>query len=170
MVIVVLGVIAAVAIPRFFDSREEAAEATFGQVRGSFATGVSLVRAKSAILKQGDTFPDVLVAGNCVDVQPVSGFPSVDQSPGTCSAVGARGDAAGDAEAGLGALLLAWIGIPAAHAIPPPPGPGPGLTLPELLTSLDISDWTWTTSGSTGTLTSPHGLSFSYNHDTGTIN
>ncbi|MBU3020637.1 Tfp pilus assembly protein FimT/FimU [Aestuariibacter sp. A3R04] len=46
IVIVLLGLLAAVAIPRFLDVTEDAEDATVEGVAGGFATGVGLVRAQ----------------------------------------------------------------------------------------------------------------------------
>lgn len=46
IVVVLLGLLAAVAIPRFLDVTEEAEDATVEGVAGGFATGVGLVRAQ----------------------------------------------------------------------------------------------------------------------------
>ena len=46
IVVVLLGLLAAVAIPRFLDVTEQAEDATIEAVSGGFATGVGLVRAE----------------------------------------------------------------------------------------------------------------------------
>ena len=46
IVVVLLGLLAAVAIPRFLDVTEQAEDATIEGVSGGFATGVGLVRAE----------------------------------------------------------------------------------------------------------------------------
>ncbi|MFB6261341.1 MAG: prepilin-type N-terminal cleavage/methylation domain-containing protein, partial [Thiohalorhabdaceae bacterium] len=47
VVIVILGILAAVALPRFVDLTEDAEEASFDGVKGSFSAGVSLAHSKA---------------------------------------------------------------------------------------------------------------------------
>ena len=46
IVIVILGILAATALPRFIDVTEEAKKASVEGVAGNFATGILLVRAQ----------------------------------------------------------------------------------------------------------------------------
>ena len=56
IVIVVLGILAVTALPRYLDVTEEAKNASVEGVAGGFATGVLLVRGKNTILYDGNRF------------------------------------------------------------------------------------------------------------------
>ncbi len=96
MVIVILGILAAVAIPRFTDFAEDAKNRTFQATQGNFATAVSIVHMKAQVEQvigtattlnlDADGTPDVYV--NAL------GYP-VDAPSG----VGSRANGANSAEA-----------------------------------------------------------------------
>lgn len=81
IVVVLLGLLAAVAIPRFLDMTEEAEDATVEGVAGGFATGVGLVRAQweldarpSGNLAANQTF--VTLDGIQVGIDGDTGYPT----------------------------------------------------------------------------------------------
>jgi len=174
-VIVLVAIIASVALPRFVDLSDAAAESVLQEVRGRFQSAVTLVHGKALIHRQGGSFPDVSLGGDCIQIDPDSGFPVADQSSGSCNAVALL-----DWNLYHQALFIAslkpastsgWSLLPKAHAISPPPPPPPAASnLPELLLGLDPDEWAWEPSGTTGTLTSPEGLSLVYDQTTGQIN
>lgn len=175
-VIVLVAILASVALPRFVDLSDAAAESALAEVQGRFQSAVTLVHGKALIHRQGGTFPDVSVGGTCIQIDPNSGFPVADQSSGNCNAVAALDWDLYYSEFLAASLQPAstagWALLPKAHAFspPPPPPPPPAANLPELLLGLDPNEWTWETSGTTGTLTSPEGLSLVYDQTTGQIN
>jgi prepilin-type N-terminal cleavage/methylation domain-containing protein len=80
VVIVILGILAAVALPRFVDLTEEAETAAFDGVKGSFGAAVSLVHSKA--LAKGKSGGDYTwmsplnVQGNDVAIN-ASGWPAI---------------------------------------------------------------------------------------------
>jgi len=172
-VIVLVAIVASVAIPRFVDLESAAAESVLREVRARFKTAVNLVHGKSLIHREDDAFPDVSVGGDCIQVDPNSGFPVADQTSGSCDAVAALNFERYYRQLVVVPLKSAppsgWGLLPRAHAIAPPPPPPPESTLPELLLNLDPNEWNWKVSGTTGTLTSPEGLSLVYDQTTGQI-
>lgn len=76
VVIVILGILAAVALPRFTDLTEEANSAAFDGVKGSIQGGVALAHAKW--LAQGQS-GDVNMSGVVVGMNN-SGWPATDGS------------------------------------------------------------------------------------------
>ena len=174
---VLVAIVASVAVPRFVDLSDAAAESALQGVRGQFKSAVTLVHSKSLIHRQGGAFPDVSVGGNCIQVDPNSGFPVADQSSGSCNAVAALDWDLYHQEFFIMSLGLVsasgWRFLPRAHAIsfpPPPPPPPASANLPKLLLGLDPNEWSWEASGTPGTLTSPEGLSLVYDQTTGQIN
>ncbi|MEF8794750.1 pilus assembly FimT family protein [Thiohalorhabdus sp.] len=76
VVIVILGILAAVALPRFVDLTEDAEEAAFDGVKGSFSAAVSLAHSKAlAQGKSGGNYTDVTMSGNTVSIDGTSGWP-----------------------------------------------------------------------------------------------
>jgi MSHA pilin protein MshB len=87
LVIVILGVLAAVALPRFVDLREEAHTGATQGISGAFTEGIQLLHAKW--IAQGGGSP-VSVEGGTVDVNP-GGWPAdgatLPMTQATCSDV-----------------------------------------------------------------------------------
>jgi len=170
MVIVILGLLAAAALPRFSDLRQQAQVASFDGVKAGFKTGIAIAHAKSiAQGKDASGFRDVLLDGTCINIDPVSGFPTVNQTPGSCAATAFLKNDGLDwlrrlAQGGNRGHWFSVLGVSRAVAMMPPPP-----TLPELLIQLDITGWTWAESPPTGTLTAPGGQSFVYNQNNGSV-
>jgi prepilin-type N-terminal cleavage/methylation domain-containing protein len=59
MVIVLLGIIAAIAIPKYIDLRTEAADATAGGIVGAIVSSASIGYADLVTHNTGSTFPDM---------------------------------------------------------------------------------------------------------------
>ena len=59
MVIVLLGIIAAIAIPKYIDLREEAANATASGIVGAIVSSASIGYADLVTRQAGTTFPDI---------------------------------------------------------------------------------------------------------------
>lgn len=81
IVVVLLGLLAAVAIPRFLDVTERAEDATVEGVAGGFATGVGLVRAQWELEarpadNQGANLTFVTLDGIRVGVDRDTGYPT----------------------------------------------------------------------------------------------
>ena len=81
IVVVLLGLLAAVAIPRFLDVTEQAEDATIEGVSGGFATGVGLVRAEWELEarprdNQGTNLSFVTIDGIIVGVDRNTGYPT----------------------------------------------------------------------------------------------
>ncbi len=81
IVVVVLGLLAATALPRLLDFTEEAEDATVEGVAGGFATGVGLVRAQWEIEgrpdeNQGVNSTFVTIEGIQIGVDKDTGYPS----------------------------------------------------------------------------------------------
>lgn len=183
--IVLLGILAVTALPRFASLGEEAGEATFEGVKANFKTGVALVHSTAIVKRYKGTggYPDVSLEGQCIQVDSTSGFPLVDQTTGTCNPVVMTLPVHKLDETltqRLYALILPELNAPpvffeqafAGGAVPPPPPPPPpgSAELPSLLMDADFSDWVWSKSPPTATMQSPEGLSFSYNQNTGAVN
>lgn len=182
---VLLGILAATALPRFASLGEEAGEATFDAVKANFKTGVALVHSTSIVKQYKGTggFPDVSLEGQCIMVDNSSGFPLVDQTSGTCSAVVMTlpFDKLDEAlptrmYAAIKTILdtppyLFQQAVAAGFPPPPPPPPPPGsVELPSLLMDGDFSEWVWNKTPPSATLQSPEGLSFTYNQTSGAVN
>lgn len=80
VVIVILGILAAVAVPKFIDIQEEAKESAVNGARGAVASAMALAHAKSLI--EGD---DQTAAGTTVTMDGVSitmdyGYPTADDA------------------------------------------------------------------------------------------
>lgn len=81
IVVVLLGLLAAVAIPRFLDVTERAEDATVEGVAGGFATGVGLVRAQWELearpqSNNGVNLTSVTLDGITVGVDQNTGYPT----------------------------------------------------------------------------------------------
>lgn len=72
VVIVILGILAAVAVPKFMDMQGEAKKGVLEGIRGSFKSAVTMAHAKS--LLAGNPSAAVTVEGN--DVEMVNGYPA----------------------------------------------------------------------------------------------
>lgn len=183
--IVLLGILAVTALPRFASLGEEAGEATFEAVKANFKTGLALVHSTSIVKKSRGTggFPDVLLEGQCIQVDSNSGFPLVDQTTGTCDAVVMTlpvHQLEDTVPKRMYALFRHRLDVPpmlfeqavAGGAVPPPPPPPPpgAVELPSLLMDADFSQWVWSKSPPTATLQSPQGLSFTYSQASGAVN
>ena len=84
MMIVILGVLAATALPRFINLRGDANEATIRAMGGALLSGANLIYAKSAILGvQGQVKTNIDINGDGVnDVEVEYGYPSAHRSNG----------------------------------------------------------------------------------------
>lgn len=183
--LVLIGILAVTALPRFADLGDAADEATFDTIRTNFKTGIMLVHSTSLIKKQKGSagYPDILLEGQCIRVDSTSGYPLVEQTSGTCTPV-VWTIPLNRLEDGLGKRMYAYIRKAAetpplifdqafAVAPPPPPPPPPPLgstELPGLLMDGDFVDWIWTKIPPSATLEDPNGNSFSYNQITGIVN
>jgi MSHA pilin protein MshB len=81
IVVVILGLLAATAIPRFLNVTEDAEDATVEGVSGGFATGVGLVRAQWEIdgrpsFNQAATQTFVTIEGLLIGVDSDTGYPT----------------------------------------------------------------------------------------------
>jgi len=176
LVIVILGVLAATAFPKFADLSVEAQQSSFDTIMVGFRTSVKVVHMKSLINKTTAGYPDVLLEGNCIVVDSLTGYPAINQS-GACTPVAfisKRPVIFFEKQAPILAqqsININWSGlfISTVNAMPPPPPPISS-ELPSLLLDTDFTGWIWTQSSSTGVLASPEGLSFTYNQTTGLVN
>ena len=64
MVIVLLGIIAAIAIPKYIDLRVEAADATASGIVGAIVSSASIGYADLVTHNSGTTFPDITSLNN----------------------------------------------------------------------------------------------------------
>ncbi|MGQ8366067.1 pilus assembly FimT family protein [Glaciecola sp. 1036] len=81
IVVVILGLLAATAIPRFLNVTEEAEDATVEGVSGGFATGVGLVRAQWEIearpqFNESDSKTYVTIEGIPIGIDGDTGYPT----------------------------------------------------------------------------------------------
>jgi MSHA pilin protein MshA len=92
MVIVILGVLAATALPRFISMRADANEATIRAMGGAMLSGANLIYAKSAILGvQGQSLTNIDINGDGVnDVEVEYGYPSAHRSNGIPKVMGSN--------------------------------------------------------------------------------
>ena len=90
MVIVILGVLAATALPRFVNLRGDANEATIRAMGGAILSSANIIYAKSAILGvQGQALTNIDINGDGVnDVEVEYGYPSAHRSNGIAKAMG----------------------------------------------------------------------------------
>jgi MSHA pilin protein MshA len=84
MVIVILGVLAATALPRFINLRGDANEATIRAMGGAILSGANLIYAKSVILGvQGQAITNIDINGDgVIDVVVEYGYPSAHRTNG----------------------------------------------------------------------------------------
>jgi len=178
MVIVILGILAATALPKFTDLSSEANQSAFDTVKAGFVTSANVVHMKSLINQNATGFPDVSLEGRCIIVNRSSGYPAINQS-GACTPVAFIPKRPplffNQTEPSLLQLIastdFSGMFISSAHAAPPSPTPPPLISeLPGLLVDFDFTGWVWNKTATTGTLTSPEGLTFTYNQTTGKIN
>ncbi len=80
VVIALLGLLAAVALPKFADMTTEARTAAFEGVKGGFASSVQIVHAKWLAQGGGST---VAVSGATIEVNSTTGWPTVDTTNAT---------------------------------------------------------------------------------------
>lgn len=78
MVIVILGVLAAVALPRYLNLREEARIATVQGAAAQVTAAANLIRAKWAVSGGVGVSSVTLTNGQAVTVDSATGFPTVD--------------------------------------------------------------------------------------------
>jgi len=179
MTIVILGILAAVAIPKFANLNDNAHTAVMAKIRTNFEVAVNLARSKSIVNKTATGYPDILMEGSCIQIDSTSGYPLIDQTTGTCVAVASLMPET-DTLQSMALINPLNFSITIAdifmsttvHAAPPPPPPPQSLTgeLPSLLLGNDFTSWSWTRNSPTATMTSPEGLSFTYNQNTGEVN
>ena len=110
MVIVILGVLAATALPRFVSLRGGANETTIRAMGGAMLTGANLVYAKSAILGvQSRPLTNIDTNGDGVnDVEVEFGYPSAHRSNGISNVMGA-GFASGWTWSANAANTVFWL-------------------------------------------------------------
>jgi len=179
MVIVILGILAAIALPKYADLSADAEAGVFESIRARFKTSISIVRSKSMVHKTAAGYPDVSVEGTCIQVDSATGYPLVDQTVGVCTPVAIF---VPDIHSQFSELyvtsqfahisFLVGLMMPVVIAAPPPPPPADAILseLPSLLLNSDFTGWVWNKAGVQGVLTSPEGLSFVYNQSTGIVN
>ncbi len=80
VVIALLGLLAAVALPKFADMTTEARVAAFEGVKGGFTSGVQIVHAKWLAAGGGST---VAVDGATIEVNATTGWPTIDTTNAT---------------------------------------------------------------------------------------
>lgn len=182
MVIVILGILAAFALPKFADLSEDANDAVFISIKARFKTAINIVRSKSIANKTAAGYPDVSIEGTCIQVDSGSGFPLVDQTVGVCVPVASFSpdrqleflELIASSEF-IDLSLFTNLLMPVVLAAPPPPPPPPPPTaiaseLPSLLLNSDLTGWVWNKAAPQAVLTSPEGTSFVYNQNTGVVN
>ena len=77
MVIVLLGIIAAIAIPKYIDLRTEAADATAGGIVGAIVSSASIGYADMVTHGTSSTFPDFTnIHGTYLQAQNITLYPS----------------------------------------------------------------------------------------------
>jgi MSHA pilin protein MshA len=110
MVMVVLGVLAATALPKFINLRADANEATIRTMGGAMLSSANLVYAKSAILGvQGQALTNIDINGDGVnDVEVEYGYPSAHRNNGIAKVM--DGDfASGWTWSANGANTIFWL-------------------------------------------------------------
>lgn len=179
MTIVILAILAAIALPKFADLSGDAHTAVMEKIRTNFETAIHLARSKSIVNKTAAGYPDIMMEGSCIQIDSTSGYPLIDQTTGVCAAVAAI---IPESDKLISEFSLAQFYTTlrltdlfmstTLHAAPPPPPPPVPLTgeLPSLLLGNDFTSWLWTKASPTATMTSPQGLSFTYNQSTGAVN
>lgn len=90
MVVAILGILAATALPRFVDLRQNANEATIRAMGGAMLSAANLVFAKSAIHGvQGQAKTNIDINGDGLnDVEVEYGYPSAHRSNGISKVMG----------------------------------------------------------------------------------
>jgi len=78
MVIVILGILAAIALPKYFDLQKDARIASLNAARGSLASTAAMAHAK--FLVSAKPFPSTVVEGATITYQTptISGYPAAD--------------------------------------------------------------------------------------------
>jgi MSHA pilin protein MshA len=89
-VIVILGVLAAISLPRYVNLRTDANEVTIRAMGGAILSSANLVYSKSAILGvQGQALTNIDINGDGVnDVEVEYGYPSAHRSNGIAKVMG----------------------------------------------------------------------------------
>ena len=175
-VIALLGILSAVALPRFVNMRDDASLARFEAVRGSFSTSVTSVHAvvMARGKDSGGTYPVFeLEGGDIVNINNTTGYPNVFQPNANCStAMNAPAWLESLAIASRNSVLL-LLGVNRVHAADSVPvgSADPRCALPELLLQGDYGLWTWDWNAVNGTavFTDPEGNSFTYSQLTGEV-
>jgi len=182
MTVVLLGVLAVTALPRFADLSDEADQAVFEAVRANFKIGVNLVHSVTLVKRKNlSSFPDISLEGQCIQVDSATGYPLVDQTSGTCTPVAMLDDynyqilppsKFDQSVEQLLAFMATPMLIAPAYAAPAPPAPPPpGIAeLPSLLMDNEFEGWVWDKATSTATLIAPNSAFLSYNQTTGAVN
>jgi MSHA pilin protein MshA len=90
VVIVILGILAATALPRFINLRQDANEATLRAMGGAMLSAGNLIYSKSTILGvQGQALTNIDITGDGVnDVEVEYGYPSAHRSNGIPKVMG----------------------------------------------------------------------------------
>lgn len=175
-VIVLVGILSAVAVPRFVDLSDDARDAVFDAVRGNFTSTVNQIRAFAIIERQrtGSLPATVAIQGANVTMHATSGWPRLNQPAANCAAMTYM-------ESMSDELLIAFrrapryffsalLGVSNAYAGKGGGGGGNPCTLLELiLRDDDLGNWTQSVAGNVVTYSSPELRSFSYNQLTGEI-
>lgn len=178
MTIVILGILSAVALPKFADLSGDANTAVMDKIKANFETAIHLARLESIVNKTAAGYPDVMLEGSCIQIDSTSGYPLIDQTTAACVAVASIVPESENLISTTSiAKLIDSVSIAdmffssTVHAAPPSTTAVP-LTgeLPSLLLGSDFNNWLWTKNSPTATMTSPEGLSFTYNQNTGVVN
>ncbi len=74
IVVIILGLLAAAAVPRFVDVRDDAEDASVEGIAGGYASAVSLVRAQWEL--EGGNSGGIVYSGNGFGVDPDTGYPT----------------------------------------------------------------------------------------------
>jgi MSHA pilin protein MshA len=86
IVIVILGILAATAAPKFIDLQDDAKEAALEAVHGSMESVISLVNAKAIIAGQDGAIGKVTIDGDTYAL--INGFPTGAEISGTANTDG----------------------------------------------------------------------------------
>lgn len=177
-VIALLGILSAVALPRFMNITETAEQARFDAVKGSFATAAKMVHDLSVSRGSRGSYPNITLDGGLVVVDPNTGWPNVFQANTNCADVASI-------PGNLSEQLLVWAQLPARFMLEgllgirpawaagsvPVGENNPLCGLPELLLEGNYGDWSWDWNAvsRSADFIDPQGRSFTYDQDDGVL-
>ena len=178
VVIVILGIIAATAVPRLVNLTDDANDAVFDAVRGNFTSSVNQIRMAVIVAQQNTgAIPATLaIQGATVNIHPTSGWPRAFQPKPNCTNMVYLDNSVEEWLVALQELpryaVMALLGVSVAHAA----GGGNNdtgvfsCTLLELiLRGTKLNGWEQVFAANMVTFKSPDERRFSYNHLTGAI-